>query len=129
MENAFSPDPLLLTLIFVKRFVFLEVLLVLAVLRFALAEGAARLVALGVALLCALFILVSFAPALGLQGLPFYGELSRLMAAGQGLRLLFGLSALFFLSALLPSRARGWIDLAHMALLTGFLGLWAASLA
>ncbi|SFQ52003.1 hypothetical protein SAMN05421853_10830 [Roseivivax halotolerans] len=128
MESAFQPDPLLMALIFAKRFIYLEVLFGLALLRLVLAKGRSRLVAGLVAALCALFILVTFAPALGLQTNEYYPPLARLLAAGQGLRVPLALSALFFVSAILPSRARRWIDVAHIALLAGFLGLWAATL-
>ncbi len=126
--GGFQPDPTLIALIFVKRFVYFELLLALALIRTVLARGAARWVALATVVLCALCILVTFAPVLGLQQAEWYGPLARLLAAGQGLRVPLALSALFLVSGFVPERARRWIDAVHIALVLGFLGLWGSTL-
>ena len=128
MSPLFEPDPVLMALIFVKRFVYLECLLILALLRTVLARGPARGIAALTAALAALFILVTFAPALGLQSQGWYGPLARLLAAGEGLRVPLALSALFLVSGVVRARARRWIDALHILGLLGFLGLWGMSL-
>ncbi|MHA6323480.1 hypothetical protein [Roseivivax sp. CAU 1753] len=128
MSGLIEPDPTLFALIFVKRFVYLEVLLILALIRAALARGPSRMLAGLTALVAALFILVTFAPALGLHMQGWYSPLAQLLATGQGVRVPLALSALFFVSGFVPTRARRWIDALHVVVLLGFLGLWGATL-
>ncbi|QFS82683.1 hypothetical protein FIU97_07715 [Roseivivax sp. THAF40] len=124
----FQPDPTLIALIFVKRFVYFELLFALALLRTILARGLSRWIAVATLALCAICILVTFAPALGLQESGWYPPLARALSAGQGMRIPLALSALFFVSGFVPERSRRWIDALHVALLLGFLGLWGSTL-
>ncbi|MGY9046234.1 hypothetical protein P775_09600 [Puniceibacterium antarcticum] len=126
--SFFEPSPTLIALIFVKRFVFLELLLVLALVRTGVGRGPSRLIALLTALFCAGAILTTFAPALGLTAHALYGPAARTLAYGQGLSLLLGLSALFVTSALVPTRRMWPLDWLNLALVLGLLGLWIASL-
>ncbi|SIS90999.1 hypothetical protein SAMN05421759_10639 [Roseivivax lentus] len=126
--GAFEPDPALIALIFVKRFVYFELLFALALTRVILARGAARWVAAAVLALAALCILTTFAPALGLQEAAWYAPMAHALSAGQGLRVPLALSALFFVSGVVPTRARRWIDALHVMFLLGFLGLWGSTL-
>ncbi|SNR58419.1 hypothetical protein [Puniceibacterium sediminis] len=126
--SLFEPNPTLIALIFVKRFVFLELLLVLALVRSAAGRGPSRLLALAVLLLCAAAILTTFAPALGLTTHPWYGPAARMLAQGQGLTVPLTLSAVFFVSAFLPVRRLWLLDWLNGALVLGLLGLWIVTL-
>ncbi|MCC1493460.1 hypothetical protein J1C49_12635 [Cognatishimia sp. F0-27] len=117
-----EPDPLLLAFFFFKKFVYLELLAVLALLRVAAGYGLSRWMA-GAALLIALpAIAVTFAPMAGLTG-PTYASGARMMAAGSGLPILVLPSVLMCLSALLPLPRWRWIDLVHTVLFVALLAL------
>lgn len=123
--TPFSDDPnLLLTFLAFKRFVFLEVLAVLSLLRLILGPGLARwpaLVALG---LCAAGVLTTFAPALGLTTTPVYARAARLMAEGGGMAALLVPAALYAISAISPHARWRWMDVVFALLLAVLLGLW-----
>jgi len=123
----FEPSPILLAFLFVQRFMVFEILAILALLRLIVGRGLARLPALLTLLICSAAILASFAPALGLQTAPFYGDIARLMALGGGVVLPLATSALFATSLLIPSRQWRWIDWVHLAGVAAFLGLWLAT--
>ena len=125
--SFFEPSPILLAFIFVQRFVYFEVLGLLALLRLIVGRSAARLPALVALLICAAAIFASFAPAMGLQTVPFYGDIARLMATGGGVVLPLATSALFATSLLFPQRRWRWIDWVHLAGVAAFLGLWVAT--
>ena len=128
MGGFLEPSGPLIAFLFVKRFVYIELLLVLALLRVVLARGPARLVALIVAVLAAAATLTVFAPMLGLTSSDWYLVGAQALNAGAGLRAPLALSALLFLSGALPARPRHWIDVAHVVLLLAFLGLWGLTL-
>lgn len=121
----FEPSPILLAFVFVQRFVFFEVLALLALMRLIVGRGAARLPALATLVLCLAAILTTFAPALNLQGQPLYPPAARLLALEGGTVLPLVASAIFASSLLLPARRWRWIDILHLLGLTAFLGLWA----
>ncbi|MFP7672745.1 hypothetical protein ACG74X_05245 [Marivita sp. S0852] len=123
----FEPSPVLLAFIFVQRFVFFEVLAVLALLRLAVGQGAARIPALLTLILCLLAIFAAFAPAFNLQTLGAYPPAARLLALGGGMALPLITSGIFATSLLLPSRRWRWIDVLHVIGFITFLGLWAVT--
>ena len=125
--SFFEPSPVLLAFIFVQRFVFFEVLGVLALLRLIVGRGIARLPAVVALLICAAAIFATFAPALNLQALPLYGEIARLQASGGGMVLPLVASAVFAVSLFLPQRRWRWIDVGHILGLIAFIGLWVAT--
>ncbi len=126
--NFFEPSPVLIALIFVKRFVFPELLVILALIRCFTARGPSRALAVLTVLLGAVVILTTFAPALGLTGQSWYGPAARALAHGQGLSVLVALSALFLASAWAPGRRLAVLDWLCGALVLGLLGLWAATM-
>lgn len=122
--SFFEPSPVLLAFIFVQRFVFFEVLAVLAALRLAVGQGVARLPAALTLAISLAAILATFAPALNLQGHPLYPEAARLLASGGGSAAPAVASLVFASSLLIPSRRWRWIDVLHLVGLAAFFGLW-----
>lgn len=122
--SLFEPSPVLLAFIFVQRFVYFELLAVLALLRLGVGRSAARIPALIVLVICCAAIFATFAPALNLQSVPVYGDIARLMALGGGLILPLVASGLFATSLLIPKRRWRWIDVVHGIAVLAFLGLW-----
>ncbi len=125
--SFFDPSPVLLAYIFVQRFVYFELLALLALLRLIGGRGMARMPALITLLICAAAIFATFAPALGLQTVPLYGDIARALAMGGGLALPLVASAIFATSLGIPARRWRWIDLLHAVGVLAFLGLWIAT--
>ena len=125
--SFFEPSPVLIAFIFAQRFVFFEVLAVLAMLRLIAGKGLARLPAFVTFGICAAAIFATFAPALNLQTLQVYAPLARLQAMGSGLVLPLAASAIFATSLVMPQRRWRWIDLVHMVGVLAFVGLWVAT--
>ncbi|SMX36124.1 hypothetical protein [Maliponia aquimaris] len=124
MMPLFQPDLVVLGFLIAKKFVYLEVLAVLAAIRVLAARGAARGFAL-LALLAALAgVATILAPAAGLTSGPLYVSAARFMSLGSGMVPLLTASALLLLSALAPGARWRWIDRVHVAMLLVFLGLW-----
>ncbi|WP_425038471.1 hypothetical protein [Primorskyibacter sp. S187A] len=120
-----EPSPALYAFFFLQTFLFVPIIAVLAVLRFAVAGGHARLAGF-VAILTAFGALfLQFGPALmGLYegALPVIaGQITR---AGLGLALPLAVSAPLLLSAVLPGRRWWGVDLLHMLALVSLLGLF-----
>ena len=125
--SFFEPSPVLLAFIFVQRFVFFEVLGVLALLRLIVGAGLARLSALIVTVICGIAIAATFAPALNMTSVPFYPEAARLLAMGGGTTLPVIASAIFATCMLIPARRWRWIDIVHGIGVLAYLGLWVAT--
>ena len=123
MTGFLQPAPELMALLFIKKFVWLQALSLLAALRVLAGRGPSRGAALAALLLALAGIAVTLAPALGLSGGALAGA-ARLMAAGGGWPALLLPSALLALSGLLPGRRWRGIDLLHGAALLGLAGLW-----
>ncbi|MBV2360713.1 hypothetical protein KUH32_13075 [Thalassococcus sp. CAU 1522] len=124
----FEPSPVLLAFVFVKRFVFLELLALLALARVIAGGPHARRPALVALLLSLAGLAVIFAPAAGMNDGIIYASGARLMAHGGGMTALLPASALMLVSAVVTDCRGRWIDVLHVALLAGLLGLWVASL-
>lgn len=120
----FEPSPVLLSFLFVQRFVFFELLALLALVRLIVGRGSARLPALLTLALCLAAILTSFAPALNLREHGFYPAAARWLAWGGGTALPLVASAIFATGLLMSWRRWRWIDRLHLLALTAFLGLW-----
>ncbi|MBO6884049.1 MAG: hypothetical protein JJ869_10775 [Marivita sp.] len=125
--SFFEPSPILLAFIFVQRFVFFEVLGLIALLRLIVGRGIARVPALLTLLISLAAIFATFAPVLNLQSLPLYADIARLMASGGGMVLPLVASAVFATSLVLPQRHWRWIDPVHVVGMLAFLGLWVAT--
>jgi hypothetical protein len=125
--SFFEPSPVLVAFIFVQRFVFFEVLGLLALLRMIAGRGMARVPAAIALIISSAAIFASFAPALNLQSLPLYADIARVQASGGGMILPLVASAIFALSLVLPQRRWRWIDVLHIVGVLAFLGLWLAT--
>lgn len=120
----FEPSPVLLAFFFFKKFIFLEILLVLALLRVTVGRGIARWPALAAGLLALAGTATVFAPALGLASGPIYASAAQTMAEGGGMAALLVPSALFLVSSMTPRARWRWLDIIHILLLLILLGLW-----
>jgi len=124
MNFPFQPDPVLIFFLFAKKFIYLEVLAVLALLRVVMGGGLARWPALAAMILALAGVATVVAPALGLNQGALYVSAARLMAGSGGVTALLVPSALFLISSAMPDARWRWLDLVHGALLIGLLGLW-----
>ncbi|KUF11392.1 hypothetical protein [Pseudoponticoccus marisrubri] len=119
-----EPDPVVLGFFFFKKFVYLEVLAVLAALRLAVGQGIARWPAL-VALLMALGgVATVLAPAAGLNEGPLYVSAARFMGQSGGMAALLVPSAVFLISTITPRARWRWLDILHLLMLAGLLLAW-----
>lgn len=123
----FEPSPILFAFIFVQRFVFFEVLGVLALLRLIVGRGWARVPAFAACVICALFVFVTFAPALNLHVSALYLAAAPILVAQGGVLLPLLTSLLFASGMLFPERRWRWIDVANIVALLAFLALWLAT--
>lgn len=123
----FEPSPVLIAFIFVQRFVFFEVLALLALLRLIVGRGPSRWPALATFVICCIAIFATFAPALNLQSVALYPDAAQLLAVGGGTVLPLVTSAVFAASFLIPSRRWRWIDQLHLLGVSAFVGLWIAT--
>lgn len=123
----FEPSPILFAFIFVQRFVFFELLGVLALLRLIVGRGWARIPALVTLVICALFIFVTFAPALNLHVSAIYLAAAPILVAQGGVLLPVLTSCLFATGFLFSDRRWRWIDMANIVVLLAFLALWVAT--
>ncbi|EIE50917.1 hypothetical protein AL036_10965 [Salipiger aestuarii] len=123
----FEPTPLLLAFLLFKRFIFLELVGALALVRVLRAGGPSRWTAAAALVLAVLGCIVLLAPVAGPPQGALYGAAARLMALGGGMLPLFVPSVFLAISAYLPGRDLRGIDIAHIALLWVLVGLWIAS--
>ncbi|MGH1412196.1 MAG: hypothetical protein ACRBB0_01810 [Pelagimonas sp.] len=120
----FEPSPVLLAFIFYKKFVFLELLAVLALIRVLVGPGIARWPALFALLMSLGGIATIFAPAAGIAQGDLYVSAAQFMAEGGGMAALLVPSALFLICTMTPRARWRWLDVLHIALLAILLGLW-----
>lgn len=124
MSGVFQPDPVVLFFLFAKKFLYLELLAVLAAIRVIKGRGAARWPALAALALALAGVATVFAPAVGLNDGMVYASAARTMAQSGGITALLVPSGLFLLSSVTPGARWRWIDLVHLTMLVGLLGLW-----
>jgi hypothetical protein len=125
--SFFEPSPVLLAFIFVQRFVYFEVLGILALLRLIAGRGWARLPAFLTLALCVAFVFATFAPALNLQGSAVYMAVAPVLAFQGGGVMPLLTSAIFAISFGIRTRRARWIDWLHVMGVLAFLGLWLAT--
>ncbi|EPX81897.1 hypothetical protein [Salipiger mucosus] len=125
--TAFDPHPVLLAFVFVKTFVYLELVAVLALLRLAFSARWSRLAAFLAMGLALAGIAITLAPVMNLASHPAYAPAARFMAGGQGMWGLLLPSVPLAASAMLPRPRARWIDLVHALALWGLVGLWIAT--
>ena len=124
MLGGFQPDPVVLGFFFVKKFVYLQVLGALALVRVLMARGLARAFAAIVCVVAACATLTVFAPALGLAQGPVYRDAARLLAQDGGMAALLTTSGLLAASALMPGAMVRWVDALHGVAFVTLVGLW-----
>lgn len=124
MTPFFEPNYTVLSFFFAQKFIYIQLLALLALLRTALGQGPSRWVAALVALISVTLIVVIFAPALNLTAQGWYAPLARLLAFGQGMMAPLVLSAAFALSAVVPGRRLWLLDWIHLTGVAAFLCLW-----
>lgn len=124
MNSFFEPDPVLLTFIFAKKFLYLEVLALLALLRVMLGRGLARWPALVTLIMALGGVATVLAPAAGMNTGVVYVSAARVMAGSGGITALLVPSAVFLISMVTPGVRARWIDVLHVLMLLGLLGLW-----
>ncbi len=123
----FQPNEVVLVMLVFQRFVFLEVLAVIALLRVILGVGWTRWPALAALLVALTGSVTVFGPALGFNG-PIYAAAARWMVKGGGMAPLMLGSGLMFLSMLSPRRRGKWLDLINLLLAAGLAVLWIATM-
>lgn len=119
-----EPDPVVLFFLAFRKFFYLEILAVLALLRLIVGRGIARWPALVALVMAAGGVATTFAPAAGLTDGPLYVAAARMMAEGGGMAALLVPSAVFLVSSITPRARWRWIDWLHLLLLATLLGLW-----
>lgn len=124
MNLLADPDPTVWAFFIYRRFIFLELLAVLALLRLILGPGLARWPALVALALSLGGIFTTFAPAAGLNQGPLYTSAARLMAEGGGMAALLVPAALFTISAISPRARWRWMDVVFAVMMAVLLGLW-----
>ncbi len=122
--SFFEPDPVLLAFIFIKKFVYLEVLAVLAFVRVIVGRGIARWPALVTFVLALGGVATVFAPAAGLNEGPVYASAAQMMAESGGMAALIVPSVVFLVGSVMPNARWRWIDALHVLMLLGLLGIW-----
>lgn len=124
MNSLLQPDPVLLGFLFFKKFIYLEVLALLALIRVIAGRGLARWPALMTLVLCLGGIATVFAPALGLNEGPLYVTAAQMMAGGGGMAPLLVPSAIFLICSITPRARWRIIDVLHLLMLAGLLLVW-----
>jgi hypothetical protein len=120
----FEPAPELLAFIFIKKFIYLELLAVLAALRLILGEGIARYPAAITLVLALAGCFTVFAPLMGWHESAFYAQATRIMAEGGGMAALLVPTTIFAICGVTPRARWRWIDVVHGLMVIGILGLW-----
>ncbi len=119
-----EPDPVVVALLVYRKFLYLEILALLALVRLIVGRGLARWPALITLLLALGGVATTFAPAAGLNHGPLYTNAAQLMAGGGGMAALLVPSAIFLICTILPDARWRWIDLLHGLMLAALLGMW-----
>jgi hypothetical protein len=128
-SSFFEPSMNVLLFLMVKKFVYLEVLLILAGIKAALRTGAARYLSFVVIGICAAGIAAHFVvPYFQIYQQPWAGIAQFLIRTWDGMFTPL-LASFVFLNTMTQKHGRLMvIDAVHMVLIVGLLGLWVSSL-
>lgn len=129
MPSFLEPDPIILGFLAYKQVIYLEGLVLFALLRTLLSRGASRRAALAAFGLAALFVAAKWLPpVLNLSSgpLPMLGGWVRTSLGGMTAPILC--SALLLAAAVLPGRRFWGLDALHALAFTALLGLWGYTL-
>ena len=125
MQSFLEPSYAVLGFLVLKKFLYLPLLLLLALGRLIAGQGLARTLA-GLTIILALCgIAALFAPAiLDLRDGPVMRVSFAIINAGAGMTMLLAASAPLVVSAIVPQSRWRWIDWGHGALLISLVALW-----
>ena len=128
-SSFFEPSMNVLLFLMVKKFVYLEVLLILAGIKAALRTGAARYLSFVVIGICAAGIAAHFVvPYFQIYQQPWSGIAQFLIRTWDGMFTPL-LASFVFLNTMTQKHGRLMvIDAVHMVLIVGLLGLWVSTL-
>ncbi len=129
MSSFLQPDPVILSFLAYKQVIYLEALVLFALLRAVLSRGASRLAALAALLLAALFVAAKWLPPsfnLSSGPLVLLGGWVRTSLGGMTAPILCSL--LLLAAAVLPGRRFWGIDAIHGLGFAALLGLWGYSI-
>lgn len=128
-SSFFEPSPNVLLFLMVKKFVYLEALLLLAGTKAALCTGASRYLSFITIGICAAGIAAHFViPYFQIYQQPWAGIAQFLIRTWDGMFTPF-LASFVFLNTMMQKYGRVMvIDGVHMVLILGFLGLWVSTL-
>ena len=125
MQSLFQPPPEVLAFLFLKKFLYLELILFLALIRMVVARRGARFFAFLAFLAAFAGIAAIFGPALmNIYSGPIFIYSAQLSNAVQGLAMPLAASVLFALSALMPGRRWAVLDGVHVLLFASLATLW-----
>ena len=124
MESLLQPPPEVAAFLFIKTFVYLELLALLALVRVIVGRGIARWPALITLGLAAGGVLTIFAPMFGLANTPIYAVSAQYLNEGGGMAALLVPSAVFLICSITPRARWRVIDWIHAAMLVVLLCLW-----
>ena len=128
-SSFFEPSMNVLLFLMVKKFVYLEVLLILTGVKATLRTGAARYLSFITIAICAAGIAAHFViPYFQIYQQPWAGIAQFLIRTWDGMFTPF-LASFVFLNTMMQKYGRVMvIDGVHMVLILGFLGLWVSTL-
>ena len=128
-SSFFEPSPNVLLFLMVKKFVYLEALLLLAGTKAVLCTGASRYLSFITIGICAAGIAAHFViPYFQIYQQPWAGIAQFLIRTWDGMFTPF-LASFVFLNTMMQKYGRAMvIDGVHMVLILGFLGLWVSTL-
>ena len=128
-SSFFEPSPNVLLFLMVKKFIYLEALLLLAGIKAALHAGASRYLSFITIGICAAGIAAHFViPYFQIYQQPWAGIAQFLIRTWDGMFTPF-LASFVFLNTMMQKYGRVMvIDGVHMVLILGFLGLWVSTL-
>ena len=128
-SSFFEPSMNVLLFLMVKKFIYLEVLLILAGIKAALRTGAARYLSFVVIGICAAGIAAHFVvPYFQIYQQPWSGIAQFLIRTWDGMFTPL-LASFVFLHTMTQKHGRLMvIDAVHMVLIVGLLGLWVSTL-
>ena len=128
-SSFFEPSPNVLLFLMVKKFIYLEALLLLAGIKAALHTGASRYLSFITIVICAAGIAAHFViPYFQIYQQPWAAIAQFLIRTWDGMFTPF-LTSFVFLNTMMQEHGRVMvIDGVHMVLILGFSGLWVSTL-
>lgn len=125
MEEFFAPNVWVLGFLVLKKFLYVEIVALLALIRAFSARGPARWIA-GLAFLVAMTgVAATFGPPMmNIWSGPLYVQSQSVLNAAGGFGAIFAASVVLALSGVVPGRRWPAIDLVHGLLFAVFAALW-----